>query len=266
MSYLGNEPQFTQYPSKFFNGDGTAMTVSLDYAPPNAAALLVFIDGVRQDTTAYTLSGTSMTFTGTVPSGTNNVQVVHLGLAVDVGTPGDGTVTSAKIADGTIVNADVNASAAIDATKIADGSVTSTEFQYINSLSSNAQTQINAKGVGDALLGTAQNWTAAQRGEITALTSAATITIDMADSNNFSCTLAHNATFANPSNLTAGQSGSIFLTQDGTGSRTASWGTDWDFAGGTAPTLTTTASAVDRIDYVVLDSSNIHAVATLNLS
>ena len=33
----------------------------------------------------------------------------------------------------------------IDATKIADGTVTDTEFQYINSLSSNAQTQINTK-------------------------------------------------------------------------------------------------------------------------
>ena len=54
-------------------------------------------------------------------------------------------------ADGTgnsitnIENADIKASAAIDATKIADGSVTSAEFQYINSLSSNAQTQINGK-------------------------------------------------------------------------------------------------------------------------
>ena len=98
MSYLGNEPQFTQYPSKFFNGDGTAMTVTLDYAPPNAAALLVFIDGVRQDTTAYTISsGTSLTFTGSVPSGTNNVQVVHMGLTVDVGVPGDDTVTVSKL-------------------------------------------------------------------------------------------------------------------------------------------------------------------------
>ena len=44
-----------------------------------------------------------------------------------------------------IVNADIKASAAIDATKIADGSVTSAEFQYINSLSSNAQTQIDTK-------------------------------------------------------------------------------------------------------------------------
>ena len=54
-------------------------------------------------------------------------------------------------ADGTgnsitnIENADIKASAGIDATKIADGSVTSAEFQYINTLTSNAQTQINGK-------------------------------------------------------------------------------------------------------------------------
>ena len=155
MSYLGNEPRFSQFPSKFFDGDGSAMTVTLDYAPPNNAALLVFISGVRQDTSAYTLSGTSLTFTGTVPSGTANVQVVHLGQLAEIPTPGDDTVstakiqddavTSAKIVDGAIVNADVNASAAIDATKVADGTVTSTEFQYINTLSSNAQTQLDAK-------------------------------------------------------------------------------------------------------------------------
>jgi hypothetical protein len=112
----------------------------------------------------------------------------------------------------------------------------------------------------------AQTFTAAQRGEITTLTSATTITPDFADSNNFTCTLGHNATIANPTNLTAGQSGSIFLVQDGTGSRTVSWGSSWDFAGGTAPTLTTDASAVDRVDYVVRTTTSIHAVATLNLS
>jgi len=57
------------------------------------------------------------------------------------------SVNSSKIVDGSIVNTDVNASAAIDATKIADGSVTSTEFQHINTLSSNAQTQLDAKVV-----------------------------------------------------------------------------------------------------------------------
>jgi len=176
-----------------------------------------------------------------------------------------GDVTMANTGAVTIANSaveDAMVATGIDAAKLADGTVSNTELQYINSLSSNAQTQIDAK----AAVGTANTWTAGQRGEITSLTSGATITIDMADSNNFSVTLAHNATFANPSNDTAGQCGSIFITQDGTGSRTASWGTDWDFAGGTAPTLTTTAGAVDRIDYVILDASNIHAVATLNYS
>ena len=97
MSYIGKEPQFTQYPSKFFNGDGTAMTVTLDYAPPNEAALLVFIDGVRQDTDAYSVTGTSLTFSDVVPSGTANIQVVHLGVIVDVGVPGDATISINKL-------------------------------------------------------------------------------------------------------------------------------------------------------------------------
>ena len=97
MPYLGNEPQFTEYPSKFFNGDGTAQTIALDYAPPSLASVLVFISGVRQDTSAYTLSGPNLTFTGAVPVGSSNIQVVHLGMGVDVGTPANSSVTAAKL-------------------------------------------------------------------------------------------------------------------------------------------------------------------------
>jgi hypothetical protein len=57
----------------------------------------------------------------------------------------DSAVTSSKIADGTIVNADINASAAIDATKIHDGTISNTEFGYLNNVSSNIQTQLDAK-------------------------------------------------------------------------------------------------------------------------
>lgn len=117
-----------------------------------------------------------------------------------------------------------------------------------------------------AVTDVAQTFTAAQRGTITTLTDGATVTPDFAASNNYTLTLGGNRTIANPTNLTAGQSGSIFLVQDGTGSRLASWGSYWEFAGGTAPTLTTTASAVDRIDYVVRSSTSIHAVATLAYS
>ena len=90
--------------------------------------------------------------------------------------------------------------------------------------------------------------------------------LDLDRNANFKLTLSGNITLVNPANLTAGTTGSIFVVQDGTGSRTASFGTSWDFIGGTAPTLTTAASSVDRIDYIVLDSTNIHAVATLAYS
>ena len=127
-------------------------------------------------------------------------------------------------------------------------------------------TTIQAYDADTAKTDVAQTFSAAQRGTITTLTDGATVTPDFATSNNYTLTLGGNRTIANPTNLTAGQSGSIFLVQDGTGSRTAAWGSYWDFAGGTAPTLTTTASAVDRIDYVVRSTTSIHAVATLAYS
>jgi len=103
----------------------------------------------------------------------------------------------------------------------------------------------------------AQSFTAAQRGTVSALTDGATITPDFALANNFSVTLGGSRTLANPTNLTVGQSGVIKVTQDGTGSRTLAYGSNWDFAGGTAPTLTTTANAVDILAYYVDGASNI---------
>ena len=66
----------------------------------------------------------------------------------------DSAITSAKINDGAIVNADINASAAIDATKIHDGTISNTEFGYLNGVSSNIQTQLDAKGASNANLNT----------------------------------------------------------------------------------------------------------------
>ena len=90
--------------------------------------------------------------------------------------------------------------------------------------------------------------------------------LDLNRNANFELTLSGNITLANPAELTAGTTGSIFVVQDGTGSRTVAYGSVWDFAAGTAPTMTTTASAVDRIDYIVRSSTKIHAVATLAYS
>jgi len=110
-----------------------------------------------------------------------------------------------------------------------------------------------------AKLAVAQSFTKAQRGSIVALTDGATITPDFSLANNFSVTLGGSRTLANPTNLTAGQSGVIVITQDGTGSRTLAYGSYFKFAGGTAPTLTTTASAVDVLAYYVESSTRITA-------
>ena len=100
------------------------------------------------ETDSQTLSFSTPTLT--ISNGNNvNLSTLTTGLITASSTD---TFTNKTIdADGTgnsitnIEDANIKAAAAIDATKIADGSVTSTEFQFINSLSSNAQTQIDSK-------------------------------------------------------------------------------------------------------------------------
>jgi hypothetical protein len=144
----------------------------------------------------------------------------------------------------------------------------STTYASTFSASPTAERTITVPDASFTLAGTdaVQSFSAAQRAAISALTDGATITPDFAVANNYSVTLGGNRTLANPTNLTAGQSGSIFITQDGTGSRTLAYGSQYDFIGGTAPTLSTAASAVDRIDYVVRTSTSIHCVFTANYS
>jgi len=120
-------------------------------------------------------------------------------------------------------------------------------------------TDVQAYNANTAFINTNQSFSVAQRGTITALTDGATITPNMNNANNFSVTLGGNRTLANPTNLTAGQSGVIVITQDGTGSRTLAYGSNFKFPGGTAPTLTTTASAVDVLAYYVESASRITA-------
>ena len=117
-------------------------------------------------------------------------------------------------------------------------------------------------GIGTASPGKQLHITKSAVADLNALTDAATVAVDFDVGQNFTLTLAGNRALGNPTNVTAGQTGSIFVTQDGTGSRTLSYGTSWEFPAATAPTLTTTAAAVDRIDYIVKSSTSIQAVAT----
>jgi hypothetical protein len=76
-----------------------------------------------------------------------------------------------------------------------------------------------------------------------ALTDAATITTDASLGSSFSVTMGGSRTFANPTNLQVGRTYRWEISQDGTGSRVATWGTLFTFSGSSV--LTTTASALD---------------------
>lgn len=102
--------------------------------------------------------------------------------------------------------------------------------------------------------------------DIGTLGNTATVTPNLAQFQNYSITLDQAATLANATNATAGTTGSLFIVQDGTGGHSLSYGAAYDFPAGTAPTLTTTANTVSRLDYIVKDSGNIHVVATDNYS
>ena len=215
-------------------------------------------------------------------------------VAASVAVTGDVTLSNAgvtAITAGAIVNADVNATAAIAFSKLANVSATDKLLgrstagagaieeitctaagrALIDDADASAQrttlglaigTNVQAYDADTAKTDVVQSFTAAQRASITGLTDGATITPDFAVANNYSVTLAGNRTLGNPSNQVAGQSGSIFITQDATGSRTLAYASNWDFAGGTAPVLSTAANAVDRLDYIVRASGSIHTVFT----
>jgi hypothetical protein len=118
-------------------------------------------------------------------------------------------------------------------------------------------------GDGSGLTGISDvnnTFTKAQRGSVTALVDDVTIASDFNDNNFFSVTLAGSRTLGSPSNVVAGQTGSIFISQDATGSRVLAYNSIWKFSEGSAPDLSTAANAIDRLDYVVASSTAIQAV------
>ena len=261
----------------------------------------------------------------TVVNATADRTITFPNVSGNVITSGDtGTVTSAMIADATIVNADVSASAEIAVSKLANGTArqllqtdsggSAVEFTSnvdvpgtldvtgVATFDSTSTFAGNATFNGSLIfegatpdaheltlsvadpaadvtvtipaltttlagLAIAQSFTKAQRGTPVALSDGATIAVDLSLGNNFSVTLGGNRTLGDPTNVTAGQSGVIVITQDGTGSRTLAYaGTKYKFAGGTAPTLTTTAAAVDVLAYYCESATRITVTSLLNVS
>tara|TARA_Y100000310_G_scaffold86464_1_gene83345 strand:- start:639 stop:2216 length:1578 start_codon:yes stop_codon:yes gene_type:complete len=115
-------------------------------------------------------------------------------------------------------------------------------------------------------LANANEWTKTQNFNSTSLTFDATQDWDLAANQVCDLTLTANTTFDAPTNMMDGGFYSITLIQDGTGSRTASWNTVFKWAAGTAPTLTTTASAKDIVVFRSDGTNMLEVGRQLNLS
>lgn len=198
---------------------------------------------------------------------------------------GAGAITANTVLSTGVITADLIATGNVGTSEIANLSITDSK------ITSNAVTsakirgnavgaiQLNANAVvGDIASSNgvythnSHTFRKAQSGYVTTVANvggdgygSANLVLNFANSNNFDVTLANTVNLDLPSNPTVGQSGTIVVRQDATGSRLLTFNYQWHFAGGTDATLTTTASAVDRLDYYVLAANAIHVVATLDL-
>jgi len=178
-----------------------------------------------------------------------------------------GNATSATVANGLGASASVNTTGIITATTFSGaltGDVTGNASSATNLTGAGSTAQVLGVNTG-SLNGTKLYLSGNAAAEIVTLADGANIIPDFTTSNNFEVTLAGNRTLNNPTGVTTGQSGVIFVKQDATGSRTLGVQTHWQFAGGTAPTFTTTANAVDVIGYVVYGPYNIACTTTLDV-
>ncbi len=134
--------------------------------------------------------------------------------------------------------------------------VTATEFDYLDGVTSNIQTQLNAKGTSNVSLTDDNVWQGAQRGTVTAAThsSGATYDFDLNVTNCFKLTISAGVELGF-SNMTAGTAGTIEIVNSG--STVPTWATEVYFAGGTSKAPTITASATTVLAYYCFDSSKV---------
>ena len=89
MPYIGQQPTSVAFLTDTFSGNGSTTAFTLSAAPANTSSVLVAVSGVLQDPSTYSVSGTTLTFSGAPPSGTSNISVRFLGI------PASGVTTTA---------------------------------------------------------------------------------------------------------------------------------------------------------------------------
>lgn len=230
MSYLGEEPKFGSFASETFSGNGSATSFTLTHGAASPSALLVTIDGVKQQTTAYSITDTALDFgSGNAPAaGTNNIEVVYLGTKSLVGTVADGAITASKLA-----------SNAVETAKIANSAVTGAKIANPLNLEDGVLQRPEVKDYAETVNAIGGTGGGTQDIDLTA-GNVVTATVD---------TSANTFTFSNPP--ATGRAGSFTLILTNGGSQTVNWpsSVDWDY--GTVPVLTT--AGVDILTFTTVN-------------
>jgi hypothetical protein len=133
LAFLGNIPTSATFAIDSFNGDNSTVNFTLREAPVATSSILVFVGGIRQHTDTYSVSSTTLTFSEAPPTGTNNIQVLFLGLGASPHIPSDFSVSTVKIQTNAItgdkiapttITSNLLASATITSDKIASTTIT----------------------------------------------------------------------------------------------------------------------------------------------
>ena len=127
MAFLGNLPTSATFAIDSFNGDNSTVNFTLREAPVTTSSILVFVGGIRQHTDTYSLSGTTLTFSEAPPTGTNNIQVLFLGLGASPHIPSDFSVSTVKIQTSAVTGDKIGLTA-INANNIVNATITNAKL------------------------------------------------------------------------------------------------------------------------------------------
>jgi hypothetical protein len=247
------------------------------------------INPTANTVSANTVTGATLVATSTVTVPAASISAVDVAFLANtnsrIGTVESATTTAAIQATAALANtnsrigtvesatttAAIQATAALANTNSRIGTVESaTTTAAIQATAALANTNSAIAGKQDADADTAktdvvQTFSVAQRGAVTdhgSLIANTAFRQDFSLSNHFKMTLAGNITINNPTNQVAGQSGAMEIINGG--SYTVSFGSDFDFAAGTPPTIT--ESGTDVLSYYVSSANNIVVDVIQNLS
>ena len=128
MSYIGEQPRFSDYPSQVLSPNGTDTTFTLTNSVQTPASIVVCISGVKQSVNAYAVSGTTIDFGvgNAPPAGTLTLEIVYLGLKADPSPIQDQTLGLNAIMRTNAQTIDANMSVASTVNAVSGGPITVT--------------------------------------------------------------------------------------------------------------------------------------------